>query len=194
MSKIRKVLLLAGLVGVVFAGSTIANASQLVEAKLETKLIPAPVEFNVLLPDGYETAKDPLPLLLFLHGGGGDRSFLTRLRAAIDDLLRDGRRRMTLAACGQDLVSNRYTVAAMLEDVVDMVAAMRQVGHAQSGCEAFNECFKSPCGTRTKATMANRVKSSSGSFNARWRRESGGGNTDQPESDTFRGSADKSRP
>ena len=46
-----------------------------------------------------------------------------------------------------------------------------------------------PAGLRTKATMANRVKSSSGSGNARWRREPGGGNTDRPETDYFRGSA-----
>jgi hypothetical protein len=37
--------------------------------------------------------------------------------------------------------------------------------------------------------MANRVKSSSGSFNARWRRESGGGNTGQPKADILRVSA-----
>lgn len=71
------------------AGTT-AEASQLVESKLETKLLPAPVEFNVLLPDGYETVKEPLPLLLFLHGGGGDRTFLTRMRAAIDDMWKAG--------------------------------------------------------------------------------------------------------
>jgi S-formylglutathione hydrolase FrmB len=67
-----------------------ARASQLVESKLETKLVPAPVEFNVLLPDGYEAVKEPLPLLLFLHGGGGDRTFLTRMRAAIDDMWKAG--------------------------------------------------------------------------------------------------------
>ncbi|MFY9554889.1 MAG: alpha/beta hydrolase-fold protein [Blastocatellia bacterium] len=67
-----------------------AQASQLVEAKLETRLLPTPVEFNVLLPDGYNTAKDPLPLLLFLHGGGGDRSFLTRMRPIIDDMWKSG--------------------------------------------------------------------------------------------------------
>jgi len=50
---------------------------------------------------------------------------------------------------------------------------------------------KSPGGIRTTAMMANRVKSSTGSFNARWRRESGGGNTDQPEADNLRGSAEK---
>lgn len=67
-----------------------AKASQLVEARLDTKLVPGPVEFNVLLPDGYDSAKEPLPLLLFLHGGGGDRTFLTRMRAAIDDMWKAG--------------------------------------------------------------------------------------------------------
>ncbi|HWN99873.1 MAG TPA: alpha/beta hydrolase-fold protein, partial [Blastocatellia bacterium] len=41
-------------------------------------------------PEGYETEKGPLPLLLFLHGGGGDRSFLARLRPTIDDLWKAG--------------------------------------------------------------------------------------------------------
>ena len=49
------------------AGHT-ARASQLVEAQLETKLAPSPVQYSVLLPDGYEAQKGPLPLLLFLHG------------------------------------------------------------------------------------------------------------------------------
>ena len=87
---IRKILLTIIQVGVVFAASSTANASQLLEAKLETNLVPGPVEYNVLLPDGYETAKNPLPLLLFLHGGGGDRSFLTRMRATIDDMWEAG--------------------------------------------------------------------------------------------------------
>ena len=39
--------------------------------------------------------------------------------------------------------------------------------------------------------MANRVKSSLGSFNACWRREPGCGNTYQPEGDNLRGSAEK---
>ena len=67
-----------------------AHASQLVESRFDTKLVPGPVEYNVLLPDGYDSAKEPLPLLLFLHGGGGDRAFLTRLRPAIDDMWKAG--------------------------------------------------------------------------------------------------------
>lgn len=65
-------------------------ASQLVEGKLESKLVPAPVEYNALLPDGYDAAKEPLPLLLFLHGGGGDKSFLNRMRPIIDEMWKAG--------------------------------------------------------------------------------------------------------
>jgi len=39
------------------------SASQIVDAKIETKLAPNPVEYAALAPDGYETAKGPLPLL-----------------------------------------------------------------------------------------------------------------------------------
>src|SRR5262245_35369220 len=74
------------LVAVCLAFHSSASASQLVEGKVDTKLVPSPVEYNALLPDGYDSAKEPLPLLLFLHGGGGDRGFLTRLRRTIDEM------------------------------------------------------------------------------------------------------------
>ena len=77
-------------IAVILVVAGTVNASQLVESKIETKLLPAPVEFNVLLPDGYDTAKEPLPLLFFLHGGGGDRSFLTRMRGIVDDMWKQG--------------------------------------------------------------------------------------------------------
>jgi len=67
-----------------------AQADQLVERRVETKLLPAPVEYNALLPDDYDAVKEPLPLLLFLHGGGGDRSFLVRMRSTIEDLWKSG--------------------------------------------------------------------------------------------------------
>ncbi|MEP7271882.1 MAG: alpha/beta hydrolase-fold protein [Acidobacteriota bacterium] len=62
-----------------------ASATQLLNAKVDSKLLPLPVEFAVLLPDGYDGAKEPLPLLLLLHGGNGDRTFLERLRPIIED-------------------------------------------------------------------------------------------------------------
>jgi len=90
LAMLRKIVRFMFIVVFVFAISTIATASQLVEAKIESKLVPSPLEYNVLLPDGYETAKDPVPLLLFLHGGGGDRSFLARMRGIIDDMWKAG--------------------------------------------------------------------------------------------------------
>ncbi len=67
-----------------------ATASQLLDARLETRLVPSPVEYAALLPDGYDAAKEPLPLLLFLHGGGGDKSFLGRMRSTFDEMWKTG--------------------------------------------------------------------------------------------------------
>jgi len=47
-----------------------------VEAELKTDLVPGPVPYAVLLPEGYEKVEESLPLLYFLHGGGGSRDFL----------------------------------------------------------------------------------------------------------------------
>lgn len=87
---IRRTLSAVILVIAAIASSQIASASQLIEGRIETKLVPSPVEYNALLPDGYDSIKEPLPLLLFLHGGGGDRGFLNRMRAIIDDMWKAG--------------------------------------------------------------------------------------------------------
>ncbi len=66
------------------------SASELVEGELRTPLVPTPVPYVVLLPDGWKTSA-PLPLLLYLHGGGGDRSALQRVRGVFDELWRSGK-------------------------------------------------------------------------------------------------------
>lgn len=57
--------------------------------------------------------------------------------------------------------------------------------------ERWKEHLESPGGQRTTVPQdgTDRVQGSKGSLNARWRREPGGGDTDQPEADNFRGSA-----
>jgi S-formylglutathione hydrolase len=58
-------------------------ATKLVLASVETTMVPSPVEYAVLLP---EDAAPGLPLLLFLHGGGGSRAFLENSRALIEEM------------------------------------------------------------------------------------------------------------
>jgi S-formylglutathione hydrolase len=65
------------------------GASELIEAKLETTLVPSPLEYAVLLPEGHAKAAKPYPLLLVLHGGGGDRGMLRSMRATVEAVLPD---------------------------------------------------------------------------------------------------------
>ena len=64
----------------------VAAQSRIVEASLETNLVSGPVEYAVLFPEVYSEVGDPLPLWLDLHGGGGDRSILTRVQPRYDEL------------------------------------------------------------------------------------------------------------
>jgi S-formylglutathione hydrolase len=68
-----------------------AWASDYVEAEVESDLVPSPVQYSVLLPDGYQEAEGLYPLFLWLHGGGGDRDNLKGVRASLDVLWREGR-------------------------------------------------------------------------------------------------------
>ena len=60
-----------------------ADASTYAESTLETALVPSPLEYSVLRPGPAflaEDAGDALPILLFLHGGNGDRRSLASNR------------------------------------------------------------------------------------------------------------------
>src|SRR5215472_10402133 len=56
--------------------------SRLVTGEMKTDLLPAPLRYTVLLPDGYDSASS-LPLIYLLHGGG-DNGFLKNLKDVID--------------------------------------------------------------------------------------------------------------
>ena len=65
--------------------------SRIIEGSVETDLVSGPVEFAVLLPNEYREDGDRLPLLLSLHGAGGNREALARQQQAIfDELWADG--------------------------------------------------------------------------------------------------------
>lgn len=74
--------LLGAVMAVLLAGATQA-ATRLETIELSSKLVPSPVKVAVLLPDGY-LASQKLPLLLMLHGGGGDERFLTQMQPAVE--------------------------------------------------------------------------------------------------------------
>ena len=71
-----------------------AEASDYRETALETTLVPSPLEYSVLrpgpevLPD--DTNDHELPILLFLHGGGGDRTALKSSRHLFERAWREG--------------------------------------------------------------------------------------------------------
>ena len=54
-----------------------AQSAETLMGELDSTLVPSPVEYAVLAPDGYQQMKD-LPLILNLHGGGGSRKNLLR--------------------------------------------------------------------------------------------------------------------
>ena len=60
--------------------------------RLKTNLVHGNVEYTVLLPPGYDKTSEPLPLLLNMHGGGLDRSYLAEpeTRAMYEKLWAEG--------------------------------------------------------------------------------------------------------
>ena len=67
-----------------------ALASEIKLGDFPSNLVPKPVPYAVLLPDGYKDGP-PLPLLIYLHGGGGNRTSINRLQATFDELWNSGK-------------------------------------------------------------------------------------------------------
>ena len=66
-----------------FFGSTLAVSQEaprgrLIHAEMETELVPSPAKFDVLLPPDYEAILEPLPLVIWLHGGSSGVGHLER--------------------------------------------------------------------------------------------------------------------
>ena len=66
-----------------------ADGAKLLEARVASDLVPSPVEYAVLVPDGYNPSGERLPLLLDLHGGGGNRGYLARMQPIYEQLWRE---------------------------------------------------------------------------------------------------------
>ena len=58
---------------------------KLVNLQLESTLVPSPAAVDVLLPPGYEQFSEPVPLLIWLHGGTSGKDYLeNRMRPFIE--------------------------------------------------------------------------------------------------------------
>ena len=73
----------------------------------------------------------------------------------------------------------------------NLCRANRRSCRTQSGCRSEQGALPIPRRGVDHSRKANRVKCSTGSRNARWRREPPGGDTEEPGSDPLRGSAEK---
>ncbi len=62
-----------------------------IKEEFYSDLVPSPVEYAVLLPEGYEQSDETYPLLYFLHGGNGDRSLLELSRPVIEGIINAGK-------------------------------------------------------------------------------------------------------
>jgi S-formylglutathione hydrolase len=77
MQRLVRLVLASALVSPMFGG-------KLVTGTVANTLIPHPLAYTVLLPDGYDPSGPELPLLLALHGGDGDHGFLSRQQPYIE--------------------------------------------------------------------------------------------------------------
>lgn len=75
-------LILGAMLAMAVAGAAQAQ-SRLEVIELSSKLVPSPVKVSVLLPAGYDAGQG-LPLLLMLHGGGGDNGFLNSMKPIVE--------------------------------------------------------------------------------------------------------------
>ncbi len=67
--------------------TTDLSAARIIRDSLDTKLVSAgKVEYGVLVHDDYEASGERLPLVLMLHGAGGDREQLARFESQIDGM------------------------------------------------------------------------------------------------------------
>lgn len=105
LARVRQAVLLFARTGLALglaasALAVLAHGSEIVRESLPTSSIEnGSVEYAVLLPDDYRSGQSRLPLLLMLHGSGGDREQIVRFRRQVDEMWADGDLpRMVIAA------------------------------------------------------------------------------------------------
>ncbi len=67
-----------------------ATAAQTYSGTLDTKLVPSPVTWQALTPDGHTANSAPLPIIFYLHGAGGDKNGLVPVRQVVERAWKQG--------------------------------------------------------------------------------------------------------
>ena len=61
------------------------HSGKLIPVQIETALVPSPAAVDVLLPPGYDDLTEPVPLMIWLHGGTSGKDYLQRhLRSHVE--------------------------------------------------------------------------------------------------------------
>lgn len=78
-----------------------ADQSNVIAGSLTTDLVPGKVDYTVLVPSGVQDIDGPLPLLVNMHGGGLDHTYLAEpsTRAMYEKLWKDGSLPPAIVAC-----------------------------------------------------------------------------------------------
>ena len=122
---------------VLVSASSLNAQSRIVYGSVDTDLVPGPVEYAVLLPEGYGEGTEPFPLILNLHGGGGDREWLALTKPSYDDLWADGSLPPVVVAtpsAGTSGYLNSADGTARWEDFIvdELLAHLRQAYRVRS--------------------------------------------------------------
>ena len=73
------------------AAADLAPKGKLLNREIQTKLVPSPARFDVLLPPDYENMEEPMPLFLWLHGGSsGVNHIERRIRVHLESAWAEG--------------------------------------------------------------------------------------------------------
>ena len=92
----KKLLLAAALAAV---GATSAHASEIVTESFDSPVLKRKISMHVYLPDGYDKADKPLPVIYMLHGAGSnDDSWVVRggIKVTADELIKRGEMRSSV--------------------------------------------------------------------------------------------------
>ncbi|NWG46628.1 MAG: esterase [Alphaproteobacteria bacterium] len=140
---IRTIAALAAAVSALLAMAPAASALEgtYTETTLESTLVPSPVPISVYTPPGYDPDRaEPYPLIIQLHGGGGDNTHMERMSRLLEQAIAEGRvppAVSVMPAAGRTFYMDFKDGSQKWESFVteDLIAHMRKTYNVVEGRE-----------------------------------------------------------